>query len=200
MDWIGQLIENGGYFAVALLMLLETVFPPIPSEVIMPLAGVHAAQSEVSLLLMMVAGTAGAMCGNLFWFWLAWKLGTERFENFLIRHGRLFTIDSQEIARGRWLFDRYGSGIVCIGRAIPTIRTLISVPAGLVRMNLRRFIIFSTIGTFAWTAGLTLAGYYLGNRFTEIERVLGPVSTTVLIICLGIYLYRVAMWPRRHSS
>lgn len=195
-DWIGQLIENWGYLAVAFLMFVETVFPPIPSEVIMPLAGVNAAQQGGSILGVILAGTAGAMAGNIFWFVLAWKLGLDRFEGFLVRYGRLFTMDETEIARGRALFDRYGAGLVGVGRIIPTIRSLISVPAGLVRMNMRTFLIFSTLGTFIWTMGLALAGYYLGRNFSEIDKVLGPLSTAVILGCFAVYLYRVIMWNR----
>lgn len=196
MDWIGYLIETGGYFGVFLLMFIEAVFPPIPSEVIMPLAGMQAAQGQGSLVVMILAGSAGAMGGNIFWFWLAWKLGNDRFERFLIRHGRIFTIDSKEIARGRWLFERFGGPIVGIARNIPTMRALISVPAGLVRMDVRRFMIYSTIGTLVSTSTLTIAGYLLGQRFTEVHRLMGPVATTVLLICLAIYAYRVMMWPK----
>jgi membrane protein DedA with SNARE-associated domain len=195
-DWIGQLIENWGTLAVAFLMFVETVFPPIPSEVIMPLAGVHAAQQGGSILGVILAGTAGAMAGNIFWFVLAWKLGLDRFEGFLVRYGRVFTMDEAEIARGRALFDRYGAGLVGVGRIIPTIRSLISVPAGLVRMNMRTFLIFSTLGTFIWTMGLALAGYYLGRNFSEIDKVLGPLSTAVILGCFAVYLYRVIMWNR----
>jgi membrane protein DedA with SNARE-associated domain len=195
-DWIGTLIDNWGYAAVALLMFIETVFPPIPSEVIMPLAGVHAAQQGASLAGVILAGTVGAMAGNIFWFWLAWALGLDRFERFLVRYGRVFTMDETEIVRGRALFDRFGAGIVGIGRIIPTIRSLVSVPAGLVRMRPRTFLIFSTLGTFLWTMGLAVAGYLLGARFSEIDKVLGPLSTAVILICFAVYLYRVVMWNR----
>lgn len=193
-DWIGELIQSWGYFAVGLLMFIETVFPPIPSEVIMPLAGVHAAQQEASLAGVIVAGTIGAMLGNIFWFVLAWKLGLDRFEGFLVRYGRVFTMDETEIARGRALFDRFGPGLVGVGRIIPTIRSLISVPAGLVHMSPRSFLIFSTLGTFLWTMGLAVAGYLLGQNFGEVDKVLGPLSTLVILICFAVYLYRVIMW------
>ncbi len=193
-DWIGSLIENWGYLGIGLLMFIETVFPPIPSEVIMPLAGVHAAQQGASLAGVILAGTIGAMAGNIFWFALAWKLGLDRFEGFLVRYGRVFTMDETEIARGRALFDRFGPGLVGIGRVVPTIRSLISVPAGLVRMRPRSFLIYSTLGTFLWTMGLAVAGYLLGTRFTEIDKVLGPLSTAVIVACFLVYLYRVIMW------
>jgi len=195
-DWIGSFIDSWGYAAVGILMFIETVFPPIPSEVIMPLAGVYAAQQGASLAGVILAGTIGAMAGNLFWFLLAWKLGLDRFEGFLVRYGRLFTMDETEIARSRALFDRYGPGLVGVGRIVPTIRSLISVPAGLVHMPVRRFMIFSAIGTFVWTMALAVAGYVLGNRFSEIDKVLGPLSTGVIVACFLVYLYRVLMWNR----
>ena len=195
-DWIGSFIESWGYWAVAILMFVETVFPPIPSEVIMPMAGIYAAQNGGSLALMIVAGTLGAMLGNICWFALAWKLGLSRFEGFLVRYGRVFTMDEEEIARGRKLFEKYGGGFVGVGRILPTIRSLISVPAGLVRMNVKSFLFYSTLGTFLWTMGLTIAGFLLGSRFAEIDKVLGPLSTAVIVICFGIYFYRVLMWNR----
>lgn len=195
-DWITTIVEHSGYWGVGLLMFLETVFPPIPSEVIMPMAGVHAAQSELSVALVIISGVIGAMAGNIFWFIVAWKLGLSRFERFLVRYGRILTLDEKEIERGRQLFDKYGGGIVGIGRVLPTVRSLISVPAGLVHMNVRSFLLYSTIGTFVWTMGLTLAGYYLGTQFDQIDKFLGPLSTAVIVVAFGIYLYRVIMWKR----
>ncbi len=192
--WIGSFIESWGYLAVGILMFVETIFPPIPSEVIMPLAGIYAAQQGHSLAAVVAAGTVGAMAGNLAWFALAWKLGLDRFESVLVRHGRILTLDTDEIERARRLFDRHGGSIVGIARVLPTFRTLISVPAGLVRMNLRTFMLYSTIGTFAWTMALAIAGYMLGTRFSEIDKVIGPLSTGVIVLLFGIYLYRVIMW------
>ena len=180
-------------------MFIETIFPPIPSEIIMPLAGIAAGQGKFDLWLMVLAGTTGAMAGNIVWFIIAWKLGLARFERFLLRFGRILTLDETEILRGRHLFERYGGGIVGVGRVIPTVRSLVSIPAGLVRMNVRRFLIYSTLGTALWTLGLALAGYFLGQRFDEIDKVLGPLSTAVIVVVLATYLYRVIMWDRLRS-
>lgn len=200
-DWLSipDIIEQWGYWGVALLMFIETAFPPIPSEVIMPLAGVAAGQGKSDLWLTVLAGTAGAMAGNIIWFAIAWKLGLARFERFLLRFGRILTLDEVEIHRGRQLFERYGGGIVGVGRVIPTVRSLVSIPAGLVRMNVRSFLIYSTIGTAVWTLGLTLAGYFLGQHFHEIDKFLGPLSTVVILVVLAVYLYRVIMWDRLKS-
>ncbi len=196
-DWITEIIASAGYWGVGLLMFIETVFPPIPSEVIMPLAGVYAAQQDLTLWGVILSGTLGALAGNIVWFVIAWKLGLDRFEQFLIRYGRIFTMDETEIARGRKLFDDYGGAIVGVGRVIPTIRSLISVPAGLVRMNVKTFLFYTSVGTFFWTMGLAVAGYLLGTRFSEIDKVLGPLSTLVIILCFAVYLYRVITWKKR---
>lgn len=196
-DWIGDLIGHWGLIAVALLMLVETVFPPIPSEVIMPLAGLHAAQGGAPLWAVVAAGAFGAMVGNTLWYLLAWRLGLDRLDRFLTRYGRILTLDRTEIERVRRLFDRYGGGIVGVGRVIPTLRSLISVPAGLVRMRLAPFLLWSTIGTFVWTSALAVAGYLLGTRFEAVDQVIGPVSTAVILLLFLLYLWRVISWHRR---
>lgn len=195
-DIIPEIMNNFGLWGVFLLMLIEVVFPPIPSEVIMPLAGMYAAQQKFSLLGVVVSGALGALAGNIVWFAVAWALGLDRFERFLVRYGRLFTLDEDEIARGRRLFDKYGGSIVGFGRVIPAVRSLISVPAGLVRMRVSTFLVYTSIGTFVWTIGLAIAGYFLGARFEEVDKIMAPLSTLVLAICLVIYFYRVIMWKR----
>lgn len=196
-EGIGQFIAEWGYLAVAILMLVESVFPPIPSEVILPMAGIAAAQSDQSLAGMILAATVGAMGGNIAWFALARRLGVARIEPFLDRWGRWLTIDNREIERGRQLFDRHGAIIVALARILPTLRTLISVPAGLLGMSWPRFLVFSTLGTLLWSTVLALAGYWLGSRFTEIDRVLGPLSTAIIAILLGLWVWRVLRWNRR---
>lgn len=197
---IGNFIEAWGPWGVGLLMFIETVFPPIPSEIIMPLAGIAAAQGNHGLASVILAGTLGALAGNIFWFLLAWKLGLDRFESFLVRHGRILTIDKAELDRLRRLFDTHGGPIVGVGRVIPTIRSLISVPAGLVRMDMRRFMLWSAAGTFLWTMGLAVAGFLLGREFGAIDRVLGPLSTGVILVAFGVYLWRVLTWNRRQRT
>lgn len=197
---IGNFIDAWGPWGVGLLMFIETVFPPIPSEVIMPLAGIAAAQGNHSLAVVILAGTLGALAGNIFWFLLAWKLGLDRFEAFLVRHGRILTIDKGELDRLRRLFDAHGGPIVGVGRVIPTIRSLISVPAGLVRMRMGTFMVWSAAGTFLWTMGLAIAGFLLGREFATIDRVLGPLSTAVILVAFGVYLWRVLTWNRRQRA
>jgi membrane protein DedA with SNARE-associated domain len=193
-DFIFRMIEQGGYWGVALLMFLETVFPPIPSEVIMPLAGVVAARGHLSLPLVIASGTAGAMLGNIVWYALAHALGMDRFKPLITRFGRWLTLDWAEIERADRLFDKHGGTIVFVGRMLPTVRSLVSVPAGLLRMKLLPFLLWSTLGSAIWTAGLAIAGWVLGHEFAQIETVLGPLSMIVIGGVVLWYLYRVITW------
>lgn len=196
-QWIQQLIDQLGYLGIAVLMFVETVFPPLPSEVIMPLAGLRAARGTMSLPGVIIAGAAGAMMGNLAWYVAARAIGINRLRRLIDRHGRWLTLDWHEVERAQKWFRRHGAGFVCLGRMIPTVRSVVSIPAGLLRMSLPRFLFWSLLGTTAWTAALALAGYVLGQRYTAVERYLGPVSTGIIVVLIGWYLWRVATWKRR---
>lgn len=197
-DWIIRFIDWAGYAGIFVLMLLETVFPPIPSEVIMPVAGTRAVNGELNLFGVIAAGTAGAMVGNLFWFLAAASLGEAKFRLWIARHGRWLTLDWIEIKRVQRLFGRYGSTLVFFGRLVPTVRSLISFPAGLARMQLLKFLFWSSIGTAAFSAALAVAGYLLGAAFTDIDKVLGPLSSAIFIGIVLLYLWRQATWSKRH--
>lgn len=199
-DWVFDLVEQAGLFGVFLLMLLETVFPPIPSEVIMPVAGVIAASGKMSLAGVIVAGTLGAMTGNLIWYLIARLVGLARFRPLIERYGRWLTLDWPEVERAQQLFGRFGGSIVLVGRLIPTIRSVISLPAGVVRMHLPSFLIWSTIGTAVWSAGLAIAGWVLGRESDKVEQYLGPLSTAVIVAIVGLYIVRQLTWRRRHRK
>lgn len=198
--WILELIEQSGYVGVFFLMLLETVFPPIPSEVIMPVAGMSAASGGLKLGGVIAAGTAGAMTGNLAWYLLAKAIGPARFQALVERHGRWLTMDWHDVERARGAFSRFGGLIVCTGRLVPTIRSVVSIPAGLLRMQLHRFLIWSTLGTVGWSSGLAVAGWWLGREVAGIEAIIGPLSTAVIIVVTGLYLWRQATWHRRGDA
>lgn len=193
-DWVRQMIEQSGYLGVAFLMFAETVFPPIPSEVIMSIAGLQAARGTISLWGAIVAGTAGAMLGNTFWYLLARALGLQRFKPLIDRFGRWITLDWAEVERADRWFRQYGSAFVFFGRLLPTVRSLVSVPAGLLHMSLSRFLFWSTLGTAAWTALLAGAGWTLGQRYAEIDNYIGPLSTAIIVLLVLWYLWRVITW------
>jgi membrane protein DedA with SNARE-associated domain len=196
-DWLRDLIEQGGYLGIAFLMFLETVFPPVPSEVIMSLAGFQASRGALTLPGVIASGVAGAMLGNTFWYLLARAYGYDRFKAFTERNGRLLTIHPEEVDRAAHWFQRYGSMAVGIGRIIPTARSLISVPAGILRMRLARFFVYSLIGTTIWTALLAAAGYALGNAFADAEKWLDPISLGVIVLLVAVYGWRFVTYDRR---
>ena len=197
-DWVFRLIDQTGYVGVFFLMLAETVFPPIPSEVIMPVAGLRAVNGPMTLTGVIVSGTAGAMLGNFFWYLLARVIGLDRFHPFIDKHGRWLTMDWDDVQKAEALFGRFGGIVVGVGRMLPTVRSIVSVPAGLLHMRLRTFFIWSTIGTAGWSAGLAIAGYALGRRFADIDKIVGPLSTAVIAAIVIAYVYRQLTWRKRH--
>ena len=197
-DWVIRLIEQTGYLGVFLLMFLETVFPPVPSEVIMPIAGLGAARGQMTLGGVILAGTVGAMFGNFFWYLLARVIGMHRFRPFIEKHGRWLTLDWIDVEKAEKLFGRFGGVVVGVGRMLPTVRSVVSIPAGLLHMRLRSFLIWSSIGTAGWSSALALAGYLLGQQFQDIEKVMGPLSAAVIGIIVIAYIYRQLTWRKRH--
>src|SRR3954453_20399221 len=134
-DWVVRLIEQSGYLGVGFLMFLETIFPPIPSEGIMPVAGVSAAKGQMSFALAVASGTAGAMLGNIVWYLAARALGHDRLRPIIRRHGKWLTMDWKDVERVHHFFDDHGIVLVMLGRLVPTIRSIISIPAGLLDMR-----------------------------------------------------------------
>ena len=197
-DWVVRLIEQSGYLGVAFLMFLETVFPPIPSEVIMPIAGVAAAQGKLGFIPVVASGTAGAMLGNTVWYLAARALGVHRLKPMITRYGRWLTISWPEVARAERWFAQHGTFFVFFGRLLPTVRSLVSVPAGLLRMRFRSFFIASTLGTAGWTTILAAAGYKLQENVTEVEAMIGPASNAVLIVLAAGYVWR--LWTHREPE
>jgi membrane protein DedA with SNARE-associated domain len=190
-DWIVRLIEQSGYLGIGFLMFLETVFPPIPSEVIMPIAGVAAAQGKLDIGGVIASGTAGAMLGNIFWYLAARALGVGRLKPFVSRYGRWLTLDWKEIEKAERWFSRFGTFFVFMGRLLPTVRSLVSVPAGLLRMRFKSFVIASTIGTAGWTAILATAGYQLQQNVTEVDKIVGPASNAIIAVLAAGYVWRL---------
>jgi membrane protein DedA with SNARE-associated domain len=196
-EWIINLIERMGYLGIALLMFLENLFPPIPSELIMPLSGFTASRGNLNIAGVILAGTLGSIAGALFWFYVGRWVGDDRLKRWADRHGRWITMTARDVEKADRWFDRHCHWAVLGGRLIPTVRTLISIPAGIFEMGLRRFLIFSTVGTLIWSAALAGAGYALGSEYETVSRYLGPVSTGVVVLIAAVYLYRVVTFKPR---
>lgn len=196
-EWITGVVERLGYLGVFLLMLAENVFPPIPSEIVMPLAGFTASQGELSLPGVIVAGVLGSLAGAIFWYWLGVRFGLKRLRTAAARHGRWLTIAPPDVDEAvRW-FEQHGRKAVLFGRLVPAVRTLVSVPAGVLGMGRRRFLAYTTVGTAVWTAALAWAGHALGARYEAVSGWMGPVSNAILVGLVVWYLWRVATFGRR---
>jgi len=196
-DWITGLVEQTGYLGIALLMLTENVFPPIPSKLIMPLAGFTAARGELSFVGIVLAGTTGSLLGALFWYGVGRWLGTERLKRWAGRHGRWLTLAPEEVDQATDWFRRHCGLAVLTGRMIPAIRSLISVPAGIAGMPLARFLAYSALGTAAWTALLAGAGYLLEDQYRQVQGWLNPVSNVIFAGMAAWYVYRVVTFRPR---
>lgn len=191
VEWITQTLEQMGYLGVALLMFAENIFPPIPSELIMPFAGFAAARGDVSLRGVLLAGTVGTLLGTLPWYYLGRTVGCERLARWADRHGRWFTMNGEEVLQADRWFRRHCGKAVLIGRLVPTVRTLISIPAGIATMRLGKFLLYSFIGTLIWNAALVTMGYQLGENYDRVGQYLEPITKGVLILIVITYAYRV---------
>jgi membrane protein DedA with SNARE-associated domain len=192
--WITQTITDLGYLGIMMLMLLEAVFPPIPSELIIPFAGFAAGEGRLDYFGVIAAATAGSMLGMIPWYLLGRFFGLERVKWLADRFGRWFAFNADEIDMAARIFNRWGRPIVLAARLFPIIRTLISVPAGLARMNRLSFALYSMIGMVIWNTVLVTAGYLLHENYHIVEDWLDPLSYVVLGTVVLVYLYRVATW------
>jgi membrane protein DedA with SNARE-associated domain len=191
-----NLIGTAGYAGVVLLMAIESLFPPIPSEVIMPLAGYMATRGEFSLFWVVVAGTVGAVLGAMPLYYAGARLGEERLKEFTDSHGRWLTVSRRDVDRASRWFDRHGAAAVFFCRLVPGLRSLISLPAGIKGMGLGRFTFYTTAGSALWTSLLTVAGYALGASFQLVGEYLDPVSWVVFTLIVLFYVARVV----RHKA
>lgn len=192
--WITQTISDLGYLGIMLLMLLEAVFPPIPSELIIPFAGFAAGEGRLDFFGVILAATAGSMLGMIPWYLIGRLFGLERVKWLADRFGRWFAFNAHEIDIAARLFHRWGRPIVFAGRLFPIVRTLISVPAGLAKMSVTSFTLYSMLGMLLWNTVLVTAGYVLHENYHLVESFLDPLTYLVLIAVVLVYLYRVATW------
>lgn len=191
-EWITDLMNSLGYWGIGLLMFLENLFPPIPSEVIMPLAGFAASQGKMQLVPAIAAGVIGTMLGALPWYYVGKIVGEFRLKRWADRYGKWLGISQDDIEKSKHWFMKHGNKTVLFCRLVPGIRTLISLPAGFTSMPLVPFLLYSMVGTLGWVSLLTCAGYLLGANYLLIEQYLGPVSKLVLLavlVAFGVWLF-----------
>jgi membrane protein DedA with SNARE-associated domain len=190
-NWVINTIESTGYFGIVFLMFLENVFPPIPSEVILPLAGFMVAKGKLNLVGVIIAGTVGSVLGTLPLYFVGYFVREDRLKAFADNHGRWLTLSRGDIERAKKWFGRYGWLAVLICRMIPAVRSLISIPAGIAKMNLLAFLCYSAVGASLWSALLAYAGYILEARFKMVGEYLDLVLYTILAVIVLLYFMRL---------
>jgi len=188
---LAELISKGGYPGIVLLTFLETIFPPLPSELFMPLAGYVASRGTLSLPGVIAAGTLGSLAGAWFWYAVGRAIGLDRARELAARHGRWLTLHPRDIDRGSAWFERQGGAVVLFGRMMPAIRSVVSVPAGIAHMPVARFLALSAVGTVIWTSLLMTAGYKLGADYGRVAVWAEPFSNLVIAFLIGIYVVRL---------
>jgi membrane protein DedA with SNARE-associated domain len=199
-EWIVGVMENIGVAGVALLMLLENVFPPLPSELVMPLAGFISTRDTMPFWPAVIAGTLGSLVGTVGWYILGRAVGERRVRAWIDAHGRWLGVRGSDLDRAASWFKRRGGIAVFFGRLIPGVRTFISLPAGIAAMPIVPFLLYSTVGTAIWTVTLAYAGRLLGSQYELVEQYLGPVAWIVLGVIVALYVVRVVRYRRKPAG
>jgi membrane protein DedA with SNARE-associated domain len=194
IDWVTDLVADGGYPMILFLMALETIFPPIPSEIILPLAGFSVSEGKLGFVPALLASSAGSMLGAI----ALYALGRFGGRPLVLRYRRVLRLSEADLDKGEAWFSRWGPWLVFVGRMIPLVRSVISVPAGLARMPLLPFLLLSLAGTLIWNAALIGAGWALGDNWERVADALGPVGLIVAaVVAVGLLAGGIYLWRRR---
>jgi len=197
-EWIVKTMTSMGYWGIGLLMFLENLFPPIPSELIMPLAGFTVAKGEMEFVPAVLAGVVGTVLGALPWYYGGKWISEARLRHLADRHGKWLSLSGEDIDKANAWFTRYGIRAVFFCRLVPGVRTLISLPAGVNQMPMLPFLIFSTLGTFIWVSFLTFLGLKLGENYSRVDQWLDPVSKLVLLLLVAGLAYWI--WKKHQAA
>jgi membrane protein DedA with SNARE-associated domain len=186
-NWAKDVVDSAGYLGVFLMIILENVFPPIPSEVILPLAGFLAEEGRFWLPGVILAASLGAVVGALILYYVAYLFGDRRLRWLINRYGKWFAVSESDLDKANEWFDRRGGLAVMVCRVVPIVRSLVSLPAGLRRMNLIAFIAYTFVGATVWNTILVVAGYILGDNWEDVENVVGYLQYLVILAAvLGV--------------
>ena len=184
--WVSDVISSIGYAGVAFLVALESVFPPIPSEVVLPFAGFYAGRGDASVPGMMLAATVGYVVGAWILYGLAAWIGPDRLRAFVVRRGRWFGVKEPDLDRAEAWFDRRADAAVLFGRCVPLVRSIVSIPAGFRRMPFLRFTLYTALGSLVWNVALVGAGAVLGSRWEQVGSVMAVFQWVVIVAVVGL--------------
>ncbi|MGH2558944.1 MAG: DedA family protein [Thermomicrobiales bacterium] len=197
-SWATDVIDSLGYTGVAMLIILENVFPPIPSEAILPLAGYLAGQGRMWLPAVILVATLGAVVGALILYAAGAWFGDERVRRLIRRYGRWFAVSEADLDKANGWFDQHGGTAVMICRLVPIVRSLVSIPAGLRRMNVLQFMLYTAIGSGVWNTILIMAGWWLGDNWEEVGDYVDYLEIPVILAAAGAILW--FLWKRKLSK
>ncbi len=196
-EWIINIMEQLGYLGIALLMFLDNVFPPIPSEIIMPSAGFTAAQGQLSLIGVIVAGSLGSLIAAATLYWIGRKISHDALFRWVNQYGKYLFIKTDDVKKALDWFEKYGHRVVFFGRMIPAVRSLISIPAGMSHMPFWKFMTYSALGTVIWTTFLATVGYYFGNNTALMQQIFSNVGYMIVAI---VALFVVYLWFKKRKN
>jgi membrane protein DedA with SNARE-associated domain len=196
-SWITEFMEKFGYMGILLLIALENLFPPIPSEVILTFGGFMTTYTSMTPLGVIVVATLGSLIGAIILFYIGRLLGVERLEKIVDRWGRLLRVKKEDIRKADAWFDKYGYWAVFLCRMVPLIRSLISLPAGMSGMKLVPFLFFTTIGTIIWNTILVSVGTAVGGNWDQIVEFMDVYSNVVYAIIAVTVVVVLALYIRR---
>lgn len=192
-QWVTDIMESYGYVGLFLVMVIENLFPPIPSEVVLPFGGFMTTRSELTVPLVILWATAGSLAGAIILYAAGMILPKERVIRIVERWGRWLRVKPQDIEKSFDWFDRYGKWTVFFGRMVPLVRSLISIPAGMARMNLPLFLFYTIIGSLIWNTLLVSIGAALGSSWHRIADwidVFGNITYVILaLIVIGVIVW-----------
>jgi membrane protein DedA with SNARE-associated domain len=185
-NWVFSIVDSLGSLGVGLLILLENLIPPIPSEVVLPLAGFRSRTGALNVFAVWVWATVGSVVGALILYGLGRWLGYERLHR-LAGHRWFILTGQKDLERGQDFFDRHGSKVVLLARFVPFLRSVVSIPAGIVKMGVTKFLTLTTIGSGLWNALFVALGWFLGENWGTVQNWLGPISYVVIgLLVVGL--------------
>ncbi|RIU94580.1 DedA family protein [Oceanobacillus picturae] len=200
-NWITNIMEQFGYLGILLMMALENLFPPIPSEIVLPFGGFLTTYTNMTVWGVVIAATIGSLLGAVILYWIGTLLDVDRLERIIKRWGRIARIKVEDVHKADAWFDKYGYWTVLIGRMVPVVRSLISIPAGMSNMRFGLFMLFTVIGTLIWNSILITVGVILGESWHDITSFMDLYSDIVyffLAVIFVILLYLYFRKKRQH--
>ena len=180
--WVQDVVESLGYVGVAMLVVIENLFPPIPSEIVLPFAGFVALRGDASVVVMVVAATIGSVVGALVLYGVSAAIGPDRLRRIVERFGRFLGVSPADLRRAEEWFDRRAAIAVFVGRCVPIIRSVVSVPAGFRRMTIVPFVLYTALGSAIWNVALIGAGAVLGDQWERVEAYVGYLQWVVILV------------------